>query len=69
MRVNDPRQYLAWRRLDANCVIECCLCPVQFVAKDGVAFEVLNRGERVMGYMCSEECYLSHLPLELCARA
>jgi hypothetical protein len=69
MRMHDPRQYLAARGFHENCVIECSVCPKTFLAKDGVAFPAQNNGEPIMGYFCSEVCYLAAIPVEICFRA
>ena len=64
MRVHDPRQYLAVRGVNPHMVIQCPVCPAQFIAEDGVAFPAQSNGEPFIAYFCCEACYVRALPRE-----
>lgn len=69
MRVNDPLQYLAVRGFHPDCIIECALCTTKFRAGDGVAYPAQNNGTPITAYVCSDACFLAHVPVTCCARA
>jgi hypothetical protein len=69
MRWHDPMQYIKLHHWNPDAVIECAICPTKFVARNGFAFPASAHGEPIIGYFCTEMCYLAAMPRETCGHA
>lgn len=73
MRMTDPMNYLPKLGLTSDHARECSMpsCSNVFLAREGFAFEGCNTntGEVHIYFFCSDVCYLTHVPLQCCARA